>query len=67
MTNQHPFRWKIGSTIRKGRNVSQGYAGGGGLQFSDLREQIRQNFLYLETMALADGRTIVAEDSRMNI
>jgi hypothetical protein len=70
MTNdktQNPFRWAINSSIRKGRNVSHGYARGWGLQFSDLRNLVRQDPLYQEAMALASGRTIVADDNRMNI
>lgn len=50
-----------------GRNISHGYARGHGLQFGNLREQIRQDDLYQEAMSLIEGRTIVAEDNRMNI
>ena len=64
---QLPFRWAINSAIRRGRNISHGYARGWGLQFSDLREQVRQDPLYQEALALSKGRTIVAEDNRMNI
>lgn len=37
------------------------------MQFGDLREQVRQDPIYIEAMRLANGRTIVAEDNRMNI
>jgi len=67
MITQHPFRLEIDFTVRMGRNISHGYARGWGLQFSDLREQVRQDPLYQEAMALANSRTIVAEDNRMNV
>jgi len=57
----------INSTIRNGRNVSHGYARGWGLQFGNLRDQIRQDVLYQEASSLIAGRTIVTEDNRMNI
>lgn len=61
------FRWKLKSEIRNGRNISEGYARGWGLQFDDLREKISKDPLYQEASALANGRTIVTEDNRMNI
>ena len=64
---QHPFRWAINSSVRLGRNVSHGYARGWGLQFSDLRELVRQDPLYQEATSLALGRTVVQDDNRMNI
>jgi Macrocin-O-methyltransferase (TylF) len=67
MTSQSPFRRATDSSVRMGRNISHGYARGWGLQFSDLREQVRQDPLYREAMALAKRRTIVAEDNRMNV
>ena len=61
------FKWKISSEIRNGRYISEGSARGWGLQFGDLREKIRSDPLYQEASALANGRTIVTEDNRMNI
>jgi len=53
--------------LRKGRNVYEGYQRGWGLQFGDLRGRIVADPLYQEAMALAAGRTIMAEFNRMNI
>ena len=53
--------------IRKGRNVRDGYARGWGLQFGDLRKIIFRDPLYQEGARLITGRSIVAEDKRMNI
>jgi hypothetical protein len=58
---------KIPDTLRKNRNIREGYSRGWGIQFGDLREKIRRDPLYLEATDLASGRTIVAEDIRMNL
>ena len=57
----------IPTAFRKGRNVSDGYARGWGLQFHDLRQKISNDPLYQEAYNLAVGRTIVSEDNRMNL
>ena len=55
------------ATFREGRNVRDGYARGWGLQFGDLREKVRKDKLFQEALAIAQGRTVVSEDNRMNI
>lgn len=53
--------------LRKGRNVYEGYQRGWGLQFNDLKQKVLEDPLYQDAMALATGRTIMAELNRMNI
>jgi predicted O-methyltransferase YrrM len=53
--------------IRKGRNVQDGYSRGVGLQFGTLADAVRKDPVYAEAVALAHGRTIVAEQNRMNL
>ena len=53
--------------LRKGRNVHEGYQRGWGLQFAELRQRVLEDPLYGQAMALAEGRTIMAELNRMNI
>lgn len=53
--------------LRKGRNVYEGYQRGWGLQFGGLREKVVGDPLYQEAMTFATGRTIMADDNRMNI
>jgi len=53
--------------IRNSRNVYEGYQRGFGLQFGDLRKQVLRDPLYREALKLAKGRTILAEDNRMNL
>jgi hypothetical protein len=60
----------IGDTsdaMRLGRSVRDGYARGWGLQFTELRDRIRHDRLYQDACALANGRTVVTEDNRMNL
>lgn len=52
---------------RKSRNVQDGYARGWGLQCGKIKEVVREDSLYQEACSLAVGRTVVAEDNRMNI
>lgn len=54
-------------TMRLGRSVRDGYARGWGLQFTELRDRIRHDRLYQDACALANGRTVVTEDNRMNL
>lgn len=54
-------------TLRKGRCVVDGYARGWGLQFGDLRKMVANDSLYKEAMRFVQGRSVVAEDNRMNI
>lgn len=67
MINDGIFQWKLNSEIRKGRNVSEGYARGWGIQFSDLREKVKLDPLYHEAVELSYGRTIMTENNRINI
>ena len=59
------LEWKGG--IRKGRNVRDGYLRGWGLQFGSLREKVLEDRLYQEACELTVGRSLVAEDKRMNL
>lgn len=62
-----PFLGNVPAEIRKGRCVEDGYARGWGLQFGDLRDVVRSDSLYCETLQLTADRTVVSEDNRMNI
>jgi predicted O-methyltransferase YrrM len=53
--------------LRKGRNVYEGYQRGWGLEFGGLRDKVLADPLYQEAIGLATGRTIMAENNRMNI
>jgi len=57
----------VKNEFSEGRNVYEGYQRGWGLQFGDLREKILNDPLYIEALEVAKGRTIVAEDNRLNI
>lgn len=53
--------------IRQGRNVSEGYQRGWGLQFGGLKEKVLADPLYQDAFAVASDRTIMSEENRMNI
>jgi Macrocin-O-methyltransferase (TylF) len=53
--------------IRQGRNVYEGYQRGWGLQFGGLRDKVLADPLYKEAFAVAQDRTIMSEENRMNI
>lgn len=53
--------------IRHGRNVSEGYQRGWGLQYGGLCQKVLHDPLYAEAYSVAHDRTIVAEANRMNI
>jgi len=53
--------------IRQGRNVYEGYQRGWGLQFGGLRDKVLSDPLYKEAYAVAQDRTIMSEENRMNI
>lgn len=55
------------SQFRKGRNITDGYTRGWGLQFGDLRQKVREDKLYQEAARFASGRSVISEDNRMNI
>ncbi len=53
--------------LRSGRNVYEGTQRGWGLQYGALRQAVVEDPLYQEAVAASVGRTIVAEENRMNI
>ena len=53
--------------LRHGRNVYEGTQRGWGLQYGNLRQAVLEDPLYQEALAVAAGRTIVADENRMNI
>lgn len=53
--------------MRRGRNVYEGTQRGWGLQYGDLRARVVSDPLYQEALAVAAGRTVVADENRMNI
>jgi hypothetical protein len=53
--------------FRKGRSVPDGYARGWGLQFNGLRQKVAEDKLYQEALRHVVGRSVVAEDNRMNL
>ncbi len=62
-----PLPRQTGNDLRLGRSVGDGYARGWGIQFGDLRQKVLADPLYREALALASGRTILAEDNRINL
>lgn len=67
MSSYLPKIHGIPNGIRQGRNVSEGYQRGWGLQFGGLREKILADPLYIEASAAAKDRTVMSEKNRMNI
>ena len=55
------------NALVKGRNPHEGYSRGWGLQFGELVEKVRSDPIYQYGMQLARGRTIQAEQCRMNL
>jgi hypothetical protein len=53
--------------LRKGRSIRDGYARGWGLEFGGIRNYVLDDPIYQQAMALAQGRTIQAENCRMNL
>ena len=53
--------------IRQRRNVYEGYQRGWGLQFDGLSERVLADPLYQDAYAVAQDRTIMSEENRMNI
>jgi predicted O-methyltransferase YrrM len=54
-------------SLRKGRSIRDGYARGWGLEFGGIRNYVLADPIYRQAMALAQGRTIQAENCRMNL
>lgn len=57
----------VDGVVRKGRSPREGYVRGWGLQFGTLREQVRADPVYRDAIALAEGRSVMAEDNRLNL
>lgn len=57
----------VATGIRQGRNVYEGYQRGWGIQFGGLKEKILSDPLYQDAFAVAQDRTIMSEDNRMNL
>jgi predicted O-methyltransferase YrrM len=57
----------MASGLRQGRNVYEGTQRGWGLQYGNLRQAVLDDAIYQEALAAAAGRTIVANENRMNI
>jgi predicted O-methyltransferase YrrM len=57
----------IPNTARNGRSIYEGYQRGWGLQFGGLKEKIINDALYQEAFEVAQDRTIMSEENRMNI
>jgi hypothetical protein len=53
--------------LRLGRSVRDGYVRGWGIQFGQLREEVRRDPLYKKAAALSRGRSVVSEDNRINL
>jgi predicted O-methyltransferase YrrM len=67
MKNYLPVLNNISHDLRNGRNIYDGYIRGWGIQFGDLREQVRKDPLYRQALALSSDRTVISEDNRMNL
>ena len=62
-----PVFGRVEEGLRNGRNLREGYARGWGIQFGGLADQAVRDPLYREAVALARGRTVVAEENRINL
>jgi predicted O-methyltransferase YrrM len=58
----------FGSThVYRGRNLSEGYIRGWGLQFAGLLDKVKQDPLYQRASKLAEGRSVLSVYNRANI
>ena len=57
----------VAAGVRKGRVPREGYIRGWGIQFRDVRDIVRRDDIYRDALALADGRSVMAEDNRINL
>jgi hypothetical protein len=53
--------------VRKGRVPREGYMRGWGIQYKDVRDAVRADPIYRDALALANGRSVMAEDNRINL
>jgi predicted O-methyltransferase YrrM len=67
MSNYLPTMNNISRELRNGRSIYDGYIRGWGIQFGELRKRVSEDPLYKKAIALAHGRTVVAEDNRINL
>jgi len=66
-TGEYPWFFPPENEIRNGRSARDSYARGWGIEFGGLREDVLADPVYREAYALARGRTIQAENCRINI
>jgi predicted O-methyltransferase YrrM len=66
-TGEYPFFFPPENELRKGRSAWDSYARGWGIEFGGLRDDVLGDPVYRESYALANGRTIQAENCRINI
>lgn len=57
----------LGPGLRLGRSVRDGYVRGWGIQFGQLRDQVRRDPLYQTAAQFSRGRSVVSEDNRINL
>jgi hypothetical protein len=53
--------------ISQGRSIYEGYQLGWGIQFGGLKEKILNDPLYQDAFAVAQDRTVMSEENRMNL
>ena len=66
-TGEYPFFFPPENEIKNGRSARDGYARGWGIEFGGLRDDVLSDPVYREAHSLASGRTIQAENCRINI
>ena len=57
----------VATGIRQGRNINEGYQRGWGIQYGGLKELILSDPLFQDAFAVAQDRTIMSQENRMNI
>ena len=66
-TNGYLPVMRVGTGLRKGRSVYEGYQRGWGIEFGDLRSQVRNDPLYKRALNCCQNRSILMEDHRINM
>ena len=66
-THYLPEFHSLSPGLRLGRSVRDGYVRGWGIQFGQLRDDVRRDPLYKKAVALSRGRSVVSEDNRINL
>lgn len=67
MSNYLPVVGNVPNSLRKGRNVHDGYQRGWGLEFGNLRQDITTDKDYIDAFRYAQGRSVAAIDRLMNL